>query len=40
MQKVNLDKGTVLIPGEYLDIISAVQRRRREWYIQQPWAAC
>lgn len=36
MLQANLDKGAVLVPGEYLDMISAVQRRRREWYIQQP----
>lgn len=38
--QANLDKNAVLVPGENLDIISAVQRRRRGWYIQQPWAAC
>jgi hypothetical protein len=38
--QTNLDKDAVLVPGEYLDVISAVQRRRRRWYIRQPWAAC
>lgn len=29
MLQANLDKGAVLVPGEYLDMMLAVQRRRR-----------
>ncbi len=38
--QANLDRGAVLVPGEYLDMLSAVQHRRNKWYVQQPWAAC
>lgn len=40
MLSANLDRDTVLVSGEYLDIESAVQRRRGESYLPQPWAAC